>query len=1255
MIQLKLENSVSLTTAEFSRQQKFHRKLLYIYHIILLIILSLYKKDKFLITFKLHISRLYPLLLGLLVTCAYAFWHLNNPDSLSFDSIRYYQSIIQMRSSLTQENPSFLSIHNFNKEPLWILILSLCSLGANKISLSILLFINNLVSYTALFFSFTSILNYFNFTKIKKITAFILLLSSFPLIDMGKVLMPELLSLGFLMSYILCLLHYQNTKHYSYLFFSLLFALFTGLSNFSNIYYLTAFYFLFLILFTKQMLKTLPFYLLLGSLFLFGIAPLKSIVWTSLTRPDISGSWNTATTFFSALFWQIFGLVNTTCGLIWFFLIFIGLSNFLKKESLKHILIWGIFILFILSGLAWIKPLTGHDFISTGYRYQLPLLVFLSIFSSKGFASPFSLIKKIFLILLLSLLFIEGFLRNAPLLKEYTFKIQFSIPPTLKNQLQWDGSLILFNGANNIISGGTLSRIPAKKSLQAHLADKIYKKLSTLSKKERWIQFIVPDPALYFAFVKKCLEYPGCWNIMGDYKNPVFPESLKEKLFLFKNSLPSYHPLKPDFIFLSETDYLLIDRSSKHTEPELQSIHEQYLAEFQRIQNQFILLERLSPSLELYKNIHSYGRNLPSPSSQSNNSLLWALYYSDSIKEPSFIEQFTFFKTLLKKEKIPFVVCNENEMKSLISSQKISSILLPYGPSFPKSCISSMIYFIEKGGNVWFTGGLPFSKLIPEPDPLLSRYLYQKIGLHLISPAPLKGLPDEGSFSDPLFPGSSSISFLFHGSKTIFYKPSQGNIFPYRWPCAHWETLKSSADSNLGFFYQFYKNPYEETRLPKILLWNKTDWSKGFKNEKEKNLFSLKILKSFTNPLHFISLKPESLIVSSNREPQLQLTLENSGIETISTFIHFKKTDSLHPDFQWSIPITLKRLTEETFHIPIPTPLTQAPLIHFKAWTDTSLINLKTSILTSPSLHKTSSSHFLDCLSNPKKSFIKGVNYYPSNNYDRFWLSLNLSDIDQDFTEMAKQNLNLVRIHYIHPEWYKNIDEKVFNNRLKIKEDYPPWESLHAILRLAELHNLTICFDLFSLVGSKMGNSEGWTRDPSRFSDQEKIIQQNIFLIQFLKETADYNNLHIDLINEPEISESDKEIFIRWVKEKTGMIKSVRRDIPVTVGFRHPGLAIKELDYYSLHDYKILPLPYHDKPVILQEYWLSKPLSFPSSKTLPSYSGLCEKAKQMGYKGFMPWIFRSPEILTPLGSPEEAWEASLGFFKNPDGSERIKD
>lgn len=1128
------------------------------------------------------------------------------------------------------------------------MLLSLSSLWLKIPSLFILLFINNLISFTALFHSFNSMLNYLKTNKTQQIIAYTLLLSAFPLMDMGKVLMPELLSLAFLNGFILCLLHYQNTRYYSHLLFSLLFGLCTALTNFSNLYYLCAFYFLFLTLFPKNMIKSLTLYAFLLSLIFFGISPLKSILWNSLIQPDITGSWNTVELFFSALFWQIYGMINTTCGFIWFLTIFIGLSGFLKKQFFYYTLSGVIFFLILLSGLAWLKPLTGHDFISTGYRYQFPAVLFLCVISAKGFVFPVSFIKRIFLILLIPLLFMEGYLRNAPLLKEYTLKIQFPIPQAMKDQLQWDGSLTLFNGSDNIISGGALSRISLNPSSQNHLSDTIYKKLSPLSKKERWIQFIVPDPALYFSFVKKSLEYPTCWKIMGDYKNPVLSEPLKKKLRYFKSNLPSYRNLKPDFIFLSESDYLLIDRYSRHIEPELQNIHKQYLAEFQRIQNQFILIARASPSLELYKNLHSYGRNLPPlpPPAQPQDPLLWAVYHSDSINSPSSPpEESLFFKNLLKKEKIPFVLCNENEMNRLLTSQKISTIILPYGPSFPKSCISSMLYFIEKGGNVWFTGGLPFSKLTPKTDPDLSGYFYQRMGLHRMA-------------SDSPLSGDQSTSFLLHGSKTIFYKPSQGNIFPYRWPCAHWKALTSSTDfpsSDSGFFYQFYKNPYEETRLPKILLWNNSSWSKGFKNENEKTLFTRKVLENFKSPVLFVSLKPDSLIVSSTQKHYLHLTLINSGDETVTPIIHFKREDNLHPAFQWSIPVTLKGLSEKTFRIPIPTPLTKAPLIHFKAWTEASLISLKTAVLTSPSLPKTTLSLSSDSLSDPQKSFVQGVNYYPSKDYDRFWLSPNLSEMDRDFKKIKEQNLRLVRIHYIHPQWYEDIDKKLFNSPLKIKKDYPPWEALHAILRLAELHHLTLCLDLFSLVGSKMGNSEGWTGDLSRFSDQEKIIQQNIFLIRFLKETAPYKNLHIDLINEPEIPESEKQIFIHWVKEKAGIIKSLRRDIPVTVGFQYPGITIEELDYYSLHDYKISKLPYLDKPVLLQEYWLSKPLSENSLQKTPSYSDLCVKARQMGYKGLMPWIFRTPEILTPLGSPAEAWEASLGFFENPDGSERISD
>ena len=225
------------------------------------------------------------------------------------------------------------------------------------------------------------------------------------------------------------------------------------------------------------MLKSLPLHVFIVALFFFAFPPLKSILESSLFRPDLSGSWKTAT-FFSALFWQIFGFINTTCGLLWFSLAALGLRGVLKKEHPYSAVFWVSLILLTLAGLAWLKPLTGHDFISTGYRYQLPLLVFLSLVSAKGYSSFTSLLQKKFFFLLFSLILAEGFLRHAPLLKDYLLQIHLPLPQNRLNPVQWDGSVTLFNGADHVISGGALSRISLTPSVQTRFADQIYKKLS---------------------------------------------------------------------------------------------------------------------------------------------------------------------------------------------------------------------------------------------------------------------------------------------------------------------------------------------------------------------------------------------------------------------------------------------------------------------------------------------------------------------------------------------------------------------------------------------------------------------------------------------------------------------------------------------------------------------------------------------------------------------------------------------------------
>ncbi len=286
------------------------------------------------------------------------------------------------------------------------------------------------------------------------------------------------------------------------------------------------------------------------------------------------------------------------------------------------------------------------------------------------------------------------------------------------------------------------------------------------------------------------------------------------------------------------------------------------------------------------------------------------------------------------------------------------------------------------------------------------------------------------------------------------------------------------------------------------------------------------------------------------------------------------------------------------------------------------------------------------------RSFFLGTNYYPSQSYDRFWLHPDFSELNRDFSRMKKMNLSMLRMHYIHSDWYRDFNTRFLGNRLEgLTPDPNPLDTASQILHLAQSQGLMVCFDLFSLVPENMGACEGWKNDVSRFMDPNKIEAQNEFLLRFLEKTKDNSNVTIDLVNEPDLPEGFEPAFTRWVDEKVKIIKSLRPQILVTVGFEYPGIPVSALDYYSIHCDRVPPLPFHDKPMLLQEFWASsKRENFSEEKAWKKFMFGIHKAQKQGYAGMLPWGFSSPATLYETEGASEKWESQLGIFCRADGS-----
>jgi hypothetical protein len=675
--------------------------------------------------------------------------------------------------------------------------------------------------------------------------------------------------------------------------------------------------------------------------------------------------------------------------------------------------------------------------------------------------------------------------------------------------------------------------------------------------------------------------------ILGDFKNPWIPKNVKKELTRIKDLVPGYRNLPNPIVFLKQSNFIVYPKKMEKTEPEIQDILDRMWDQVGSLKPDLTLLWESPKTDSLKMQLHHYPFPFPKNISKNNFSPtrpVFGLWFDPRVQEYPWQEQRQVLETFLRKHKIAYESIPTHKMKAALMSSQYFTMVLPYGPYFPRDITHEWILYYQKGGSFWFTGGIPFSKSVEKEFLIDAQYgLKQSFFLRRhLGFAPYREHSKNWKIKTawPLNESFQSIGRsvagleVRHGNRRNYFFGTEGNVFPFREECAHFEPLLEVQDSGMTrcvpiAFYDFFNNPYGEKACSRVLTWGLDSLFHLTQSPKELELWITKITQRFLDP------------------------------------------ESPHPS-------------------PIPIPRDESPL-------------------PSPSPYPLSIQKSRLMLNG--RSFFLGINYYPSKNYDRFWLDPDFSEVDRDFRRMKILRLELIRMHYIHSEWGKDFNNLFLGNRLKLNPVQDSLDTAYAVLTLAQKYGLTVCFDLFSLVPENLGSCKGWKHDTSRFEDFKKIEEQNAFLVRFLEKTKSHSNFTIDLVNEPEVPQSYKNIFIRWVNEKVKIIKSVRPKILVTVGFCYPGIPIPSLDYYSIHCKDIPPLPYYDKPVLIQEFWAVENGIEKMQKKF--FLGMY-KAQKLGFAGLMPWGFSVPSVLYETEGASESWESHLGLFRRADGSWKLR-
>ena len=1220
-----------------------------------------------------------PIIVTLIYISFFSFWHIKNNYTINFDSSRYYARISHI--SFLLNNASNFSLPEYSNSikigsSLWITILSFFTYILNIESINMMTVLNNILS--VVFFIF--IMHYLICIKTtKRIADYSILLICFSHIffNLQKVLLPEMLSFTLSALSLNSLINIAYKKDYIEDIKLLIYSYLSYLTNSSTLIIIVPALLILSCLNFKKFQRIIYFIITLVLLSYLIIPEKVTSFITILIKPDISGSWLSTSNysiylFLKNLLWQIFGFIDHTLSIITVIFFILTWKLKINRPYNKNYLLnmqttSAVYMIIVLALIAWIRPLIANDFYATGYRYQIPLLIIFFI----NFAYLLTLISKrnryiilssYILISLLTILY-----QSIPSSWHKGILLSLKVLPDKKlcQKINWNGNVTIFNGLNNIVSGGGQSKFTIETPFEMKAAKAVIKKIKDeIGTNKNWITIISKLETFHHNINTLAIQKKLNWIIQGDQKNPFISVNLLSKLENTKKNIPQYRNMKNSIIQLLESNFIVILNDDSDTEPEMNNIYQNLLYIFKSNKNRFELKETIkidNKTIYIYRNkILLRQKKFPKPLEMSP---ITFGAYNFNKSTTLLTAQYDYIQTTLINSHYQIKEYKITELKNVLLKNLIQTLILPNLELFPASLYDELLIFYQRGGNLWFTDAFILQKdSVNTNNPELSN-LYDLFGFEIYNTTSTNTI--ESILTElPLKPSNLKESFgliVKHGMKNINFRPFKGNFFPHRIPTTNSYALIKEFDKENNLisiplsFHTSYKNSYGGSSYSKILFNGLPSLNDRFTNDKAYENFIKSSAKNFTYPLIIEKLTPSSLIITKENKVNFNLRLKvknSSKNKTKETF-----TISLGNN---KILTTEKAISTGNSYLDfeIPSKLLNDEFLLFSIKPAKNIYQKKACLVINNHnniynkklppilIHKNG-------LNIAGNTFITGVNYYPSSNYDLFWNSPDLAELYNDFKNMEKMSFKMVRMHYIHSNWYLDVNRKLFKGNLPLKScEFDSIKIIKSILYIARHFNIYLCFDIFSLVGEDMGSCTGWTSDLPRFTKPEYIKNQNIFLIKFLKNLKEFNNFTIDLINEPEISKHNTQLFKEWVNQKINIIKELRPDILVTTGFKYPGMNIPRLDYSSVHLSSIQKIPARSHPVIIQEFWHTPYLGNHHEPESTNFKKLTQKAINTGYRGFMPWCYRSPSTLYNNQGLEEKWENSLGFFKKSDGTKK---
>ncbi len=619
-----------------------------------------------------------------------------------------------------------------------------------------------------------------------------------------------------------------------------------------------------------------------------------------------------------------------------------------------------------------------------------------------------------------------------------------------------------------------------------------------------------------------------------------------------------------------------------------------------------------------------------------------------------------------KKENIRIVFLDKNQFRSysILFKSRMDILVFPYGEVYPMDFFplfsgSVIAQFLERGGAVLTTGGVPFGqpvsdegkpalKGLSEPGDLSLNNVYvrwvaplgYKYYFHPYQPTVtrvneeyLPGLPSKiGVAGCPLGIVANN------SSQAPVPKPSHGNVFPERYPARQVIPLMWGTDkfgqvlaTNALLIQDF------EDGSRRIHLAQQAELHPLSPNFSNFSTLMNDLLNLLTNRVTVESVETNYACFRQHEPVVVKACLtsfepEETEVEVVLEIRGDGKTVDSHAE-SLRLPAR-QRATKEWRWMPQRFEADEYEVLvrvrrHGQTVSsgENGFVVWKDAVVQKGPRVDIQGQYFRVGRS---ESFFCGTNYYESTRGAIMWYRPNVKRLAVDLRQMRGCGVNYLRPHYHHLKWFKDYllfkHGRLFPFFASLQEVESPmpdertWRVWDAIIYLCQKNGIVYGGDLFTLVPEEMGDPRGWLSLPDSVDCPEKVAVEQEFLRRINLRYKDVPGISWDLWNEPNVP---LDALKRWTQAQRETLKRTGVQRFVTVGGGTGEKLGTAVDYLALHG----PLSsFRNRvnqsamPAMLQEVWMRHGEDLPSELEQAEDMRECIlMAIKNGLCGFAPW------------------------------------